>query len=744
MNKKKMTYSAQREDLTEWMKKIETMDFAAIREQHHTLYNQHYMTNGVRLRKYKCTKCGHTWDVANEGYHYSKKVACPHCMTKETVNTTAINVYMEPHDNGWYMMLFALKAHEPANNNPDDVFAWMNEERTWEMIPYYILRYEQDNNMVLYHAHNQTTTWYMYSTAVTKFYKRGSRDYNATIETIRRHFKTPLGQTQCDGFNDNVSTLLEEAITNVDNYIETKKTSKAPTRTEVIVDMEAAYKPQIITSDFLRERTITMNIKVVSDYGLNKKVAVMCTGCHGYSFFNVQRTQNIGQLLMENNMSVCPHCGKPVSHIPTSLYQVPTAAHMAVVYEATNLPDEQLLVRLFKVESKIDVLLDDDDKAVPTMAHKVVEQTRLFFGKKINKYVNNNGKWEKDAFRSLDHRYDSSTNIVANTDEELLDVINKTCVRYSGLKEAIGLDKRYKKIIDAGNMSYLIAWYHNPAIESIYKSQLYALAAEIIQGYKPTDWTIQKKSNVYEALECSPRTLKIARAVNCGVRDFASLKKYCENDPTIDADGYVQLKEKVNIANAATIAEYGIRWKEILDYIEIVEAHQCIPPRETMTIWRDYLYMAHELGYNLRERSRRFPSSLKKEHDIVMYAQRTLSVQIDAENFAANAKKNAERYEFSYDKLFAVVPKTTQDVVEEATSQHNCLSSYIRRITNGDTAVAFVRYKDTPTQSYVTVEIRGDRIMQVRGFSNSIPNTGEVIQFLQHWCKAKSLHLVNW
>ena len=117
---------------------------------------------------------------------------------------------------------------------------------------------------------------------------------------------------------------------------------------------------------------------------------------------------------------------------------------------------------------------------------------------------------------------------------------------------------------------------------------------------------------------------------------------------------------------------------------------------------------------------------------------------IDAKKFAENAEKNAARYEYSLDNLFAMVPTTVEQVVEEATNQHNCLASYVNRLINGDTCVVFIRYKDTPESSYVTCEIRDDAFEQIKGFGNSNPRTTELANFIDKWCKAKKLVVHHW
>ena len=107
--------------------------------------------------------------------------------------------------------------------------------------------------------------------------------------------------------------------------------------------------------------------------------------------------------------------------------------------------------------------------------------------------------------------------------------------------------------------------------------------------------------------------------------------------------------------------------------------------------------------------------------------------------FAEQAQKN-KVLEYSYQDLFVKVPETQQDVVNEATAQHNCLRSYIEKIGEGRTRVAFIRKKDEPDKSYITVEVDMDnRIIQVKGPYNRNPRNKTVNEFISKWCNACGL-----
>lgn len=116
--------------------------------------------------------------------------------------------------------------------------------------------------------------------------------------------------------------------------------------------------------------------------------------------------------------------------------------------------------------------------------------------------------------------------------------------------------------------------------------------------------------------------------------------------------------------------------------------------------------------------------------------------KLDAEALIAQyAKHPALAYE--NDTFKVIIPATREDFLNEANAQRNCVYSYyLPKVVKGETNVVFIRRKDNIGKSWVTCEVnnRGN-IVQFLGFSNSIPNDLDTIDFK----KAYTDHLRrNW
>ena len=96
----------------------------------------------------------------------------------------------------------------------------------------------------------------------------------------------------------------------------------------------------------------------------------------------------------------------------------------------------------------------------------------------------------------------------------------------------------------------------------------------------------------------------------------------------------------------------------------------------------------------------------------------------------------ASRIDLSLEKTFGdyifVYPKSTQDIKDEAVQQNNCVSSYISDVINGHCHILFLRRKEEPEKSLVTVEVRNGQICQALQRFN-YPLTYEQDYIVKKW-----------
>ena len=92
------------------------------------------------------------------------------------------------------------------------------------------------------------------------------------------------------------------------------------------------------------------------------------------------------------------------------------------------------------------------------------------------------------------------------------------------------------------------------------------------------------------------------------------------------------------------------------------------------------------------------------------------------------------------DKNYSIIiPESSEEVLDEALQQHNCLASYIGRIVEDKSVILFMRSNYSLDESLVTIEVVNNEIRQALQKRNT-KVTKEQKDFLVKWAKEKELN----
>lgn len=93
----------------------------------------------------------------------------------------------------------------------------------------------------------------------------------------------------------------------------------------------------------------------------------------------------------------------------------------------------------------------------------------------------------------------------------------------------------------------------------------------------------------------------------------------------------------------------------------------------------------------------------------------------DRKMAAAYAERRAElekKYGFALDGYVIRVPASGEEILAEGRKLQHCVSGYIERHMNGKTTILFMRKAKKPDESWLTIEMDGDKMRQIHGFKN--------------------------
>lgn len=145
--------------------------------------------------------------------------------------------------------------------------------------------------------------------------------------------------------------------------------------------------------------------------------------------------------------------------------------------------------------------------------------------------------------------------------------------------------------------------------------------------------------------------------------------------------------------------------------------------KEFFDTWYDYCSMQYAIYGKIKEK---YPNNLLLEHNLLSMKTKLMQQEIDAQKFATAVKNNLifeGSFYYNGKKMLVTVPKTSQEMLDEAVEQSNCLASYVNRVMEGNSIILFLRPASDPDTSYVTVETDcdGNVLQAYFAYNNPIP-----------------------
>ena len=174
------------------------------------------------------------------------------------------------------------------------------------------------------------------------------------------------------------------------------------------------------------------------------------------------------------------------------------------------------------------------------------------------------------------------------------------------------------------------------------------------------------------------------------------------------------------------INDLGYNAKLLLEYVDSIK----IGRRFKKEIFRDIFDYA-DMMTQLYDKYDRYPENFTNAHKQCCEEYNKFSVSYNEVEYS---KRSVLDYECEIDGFKFIYPRTTQEIRSEARQQHNCVATYINRVLTGDCHIMFMRPIDNLNDSYITIEIRNNRIVQAFRKFNEYPSDKEE-EIIEKWNK---------
>ena len=165
--------------------------------------------------------------------------------------------------------------------------------------------------------------------------------------------------------------------------------------------------------------------------------------------------------------------------------------------------------------------------------------------------------------------------------------------------------------------------------------------------------------------------------------------------------------------------DYGYPIKPLMLYLDRLVTYEAIKIDDRFAVeFHDYVRMMSAIS----RKYDKYPRNFLTTHTIASRNYTRLKKEFSEELFRAKRDLSLEA---SYKNYIFIYPKTTDEIKDEAVQQNNCVASYIDRVIDGECHILFLRKKDSPDQSLVTIEVRNNQIVQARQKFNDPVNEEE-------------------
>lgn len=157
--------------------------------------------------------------------------------------------------------------------------------------------------------------------------------------------------------------------------------------------------------------------------------------------------------------------------------------------------------------------------------------------------------------------------------------------------------------------------------------------------------------------------------------------------------------------NRKLLSRFNYNLQSLLKYIDYLMTFEGLSAYNLPREIGDYANMM----YQISDKYEKYPRYFLSTHKIAARNYNRLKHQFNERNFQ---KQITPEYEITHKDYKFFYPRSTQEIKDEAVQQQNCVASYIDKVINGGCHILFLRKKDEPTKSVVTIEVRNGKIVQ--------------------------------
>lgn len=193
------------------------------------------------------------------------------------------------------------------------------------------------------------------------------------------------------------------------------------------------------------------------------------------------------------------------------------------------------------------------------------------------------------------------------------------------------------------------------------------------------------------------------------------------------------------------IQNYNLDLDAFLEYCLYLNHVESVSIEKLMADYPDYLRRELHLKGGRMARMEKYPQTWlsathkqQQEYQNLQHLER-MEENGNTEKFDNSIKAN-KHLEWEQDNYLIRMPTSAEDIRDEADQMHHCVATYIPQIEAGEKIVMFMRDKENPNKSLVTVEVIDGAITQAYAQRDTYPSIPCMV-WLTKWAQEKDLRI---
>lgn len=333
---------------------------------------------------------------------------------------------------------------------------------------------------------------------------------------------------------------------------------------------------------------------------------------------------------------------------------------------------------------------------------------------------------------SLCHEFNPKYTAIGYSRTSIIEAVKDTPYSWSGWET-------YDNYQDMVEFFDLYTKY--PCVEYLTKLGFSNLVRGKLNGARTLSAVYWRGKNLFSVLKIDKKDLKEIKQKNIDIT-FTFLKILQiskKNNWNLSIEEVAEMNKdyEYHFDVLRKVAKYTTG-KKIINYInkQMAKGIKELDGKQYILItWNDYIQDCIKLQRDITKETVLFPKNLYTAHQntikqIKIKEDEKLNIKIQ------NRLPKLEKLKFEYKGLMIRPAESSLELIDEGKALNHCVGTYAERYAKGETILLFIRKAHEVEKPYFTVEIKDNRISQVRGKHNCSPDDA-VKEFIKVFIETK-------